>query len=286
LAQLLEQAGAARYLSEDHFTVDRHVDRSLGEPQKLQTEGREAVADRRLYLTFDHPTMTATPRENVDWFLESVPEGTKLDLDVLTHSRGGLVARRLVEKQTVLATHRDVSIENLVLTGAPDGGTALGDAKYMGDFVDAYTNLISFFPDTVTVDVLHCVLEAVKEIAMGTLGHLSGLQSMAPGGTFQTWLNAGPKTPSRYFAVAAKYEPSEPALLNWAKQRLMHTIFRKDNDLVVPTSGVYDSNGAGAFPIRVEDRLLFETAECVWHCNYLAQQKLHAKLGQWLPGNA
>jgi transposase len=46
---VLEQARAAGYLSEDHFTGRRHVDRSLGEPQKLQAEGREAVADRGLY---------------------------------------------------------------------------------------------------------------------------------------------------------------------------------------------------------------------------------------------
>ncbi|HSN85237.1 MAG TPA: hypothetical protein VL025_00700, partial [Thermoanaerobaculia bacterium] len=46
-------------------------------------------------FAFDHPTASEDPRENIDWLLKEIPDGTRLDLDVICHSRGGLVARVL-----------------------------------------------------------------------------------------------------------------------------------------------------------------------------------------------
>jgi hypothetical protein len=234
-------------------------------------------------LEFDHPTMTETPRQNADWFLQQIPEHGTFVFDVLTHSRGGLVARTIAEKSADLATPRNVTIRTLVLTAAPDSGTTLSDAKYMGDFIDTYTNLLNFFPDSVPLDVFHCILAAVKEIAAGALDHLCGLQSMTPKGDFQRWLNAGPKGHGRYYAIGSAFSPSDSGLAHWAEKRLMDTIFKEDNDMVVPTGGVYGDNGSGNFPIVTADRLLFGTKDGVWHCNYFVQPRVHAKLTSWLP---
>ena len=59
---------------------------------------REYVAGlHQLYegrvFAFDHFTLSHDPRQNVDWFLEQIPEAARFDLDVVCHSRGGLVAR-------------------------------------------------------------------------------------------------------------------------------------------------------------------------------------------------
>ena len=48
-------------------------------------------------LAFDHFTLSEDPRQNIQWFFEQLPEDITLDLDVVTHSRGGLVARVLTE---------------------------------------------------------------------------------------------------------------------------------------------------------------------------------------------
>jgi hypothetical protein len=242
-----------------------------------------ATAYEGRVLEFDHPTMTETPRQNAEWFLQQIPERGNFIFDVLTHSRGGLVARTVAEKAAALALQRNVTIRTIVLTAVPDNGTTLSDAQYMGDFIDTYTNLLNFFPDSVPLDVFHCILAAVKEIAAGALDHLSGLQSMKPQGVFQHWLNGGPKGSSRYYAIGSAFSPSDAALADWAKKRLMDTIFKEDNDMVVPTAGVYDGNGSGCFPIVANDRLLFGTNDGVWHCNYFAQPRVHDKLKSWLP---
>ncbi len=240
-----------------------------------------AAAHGGRVLAFDHPTMTETPRQNAEWLLRQVPEEGAYLFDVLTHSRGGLVARTLAEKARDWST-RNVGVRNLVLTAVPDRGTTLTDARYMGDFIDTYTNLLNFFPESVPLDTFHCILAAVKEIAAGTLDHLCGLQSMLPNGEFQRWLNDGPKAASRYYGIGSAFSPSEPGLADWAKQRLMNAIFKEANDLVVPTAGVYAENGSGYFPIADADRLLFGAGDGVWHCNYFTQPKANAKIVEWL----
>ncbi len=54
-------------------------------------------------FALDHFTMSRDPRQNVNWLLEHMPDGASLDLDVLCHSRGGLLARVLSERQSKLS---------------------------------------------------------------------------------------------------------------------------------------------------------------------------------------
>jgi hypothetical protein len=43
-------------------------------------------------------------------------------------------------------------------------------------------------------DVLAGIITVAKQLAVGAVKGLSGLQSMRPGGEFGTWLNTGPKS--------------------------------------------------------------------------------------------
>ena len=43
---------------------------------------------------FDHPTVTVSPEDNIRWLLNKVGDAP-LSLDVIAHSRGGLVSRIL-----------------------------------------------------------------------------------------------------------------------------------------------------------------------------------------------
>ena len=104
-----------------------------------------------------------------------------LDLDIVAHSRGGLVGRVMAEKQSELSLgSRTVNARKLVFVAAPNAGTILTDAKYLGDLIDTYTNLLNFLPDTGVVEVIEGVITVMKQLAVGTLKGLDGLQAMLP----------------------------------------------------------------------------------------------------------
>ncbi len=235
-------------------------------------------------LALDHPTLSADPRENVEWFLGAMPDGVRLDLDILCHSRGGLVARTLAEKQAELsAGNVVVSVRRVVFVASPNDGTPLTDTTRLGDFVDTYTNLVNFFPDTVTLGVLQGVLAVVKQLAVDVASGLAGLESMLRDGRFlRDWLNTGPRDAKQYFAMASDYDPVDPGLKAFVVNRLADAVFGGANDLVVPTASVHERNGSGFFPI--EDRFSFAPADGVSHSGYFANEAARERIYGWLAG--
>ena len=238
--------------------------------------------DGRVFA-FDHFTMSDDPRRNAELFVEAIPDGTELDLDIVCHSRGGLVARVLAEKAAELPLGaRRLRVAGVVFVAVPNAGTILADAEHLGDLVDRYTNLLHFFPDNGVTDVLEAVITVVKQLAVGAVGGLEGLQAMRPGNPFlRDRLNRGSRGEVRYRAIASDYEPSDPGLLAWAKDGLMDRIFgRAQNDLVVPTLGVYDDNGSGCFPIQ-EPLVLVDAG--IPHNGFFASGAARDQLLEWLP---
>ncbi|HEV2846691.1 MAG TPA: hypothetical protein VG477_17690, partial [Thermoanaerobaculia bacterium] len=110
-------------------------------------------------FAFDHPTASEDPRQNIDWLLQEVPDGTRLDLDIICHSRGGLVARVLAEKGSQLSLgSRKVQVHKTVFVAAPNAGTLLTDTEHMGDFVDAHTTIFNLFPDNGVTEGLEWII--------------------------------------------------------------------------------------------------------------------------------
>ncbi len=233
-------------------------------------------------FAFDHPTLSEDPRQNAEWFMSKVPDGKQFRLDIVCHSRGGLVSRALAEKTSELGGgSKDVRVGKIVFAAAPNDGTPLTDTKYMGDFIDTYTNLLNFFPDIGVLDVLQAIIAVVKQLAVATVAGLAGLESMVKTGDFlHEWLNTGVRDGKRYFALASDYEPTDPGLASFAKDRLMDAIFDAPNDLVVPTLSVTEQNGSGFFPI--DDHLAFGHADGIMHSGYFANQTARTKILEWL----
>lgn len=233
-------------------------------------------------LAFDHPTLSQSPQQNVAWLLAALPADADLQLDVVAHSRGGLVARTLAEQQAP-SSLGGLSVERVVLAGTPNAGTALADAAHLGTLVDTYTALLGFVPDVGVTDVLETIVAVAKTIAVGVAQGLDGLGAMQPGGTFLRALNAtgaGAGT-ARYFALSSDYEPPGRAFREWALDHLADALFAKaGNDLVVPTEGVYSANGSPRFPIA--DRHVFAHADGVAHTSYFASEETARKLLEWL----
>ena len=232
-------------------------------------------------FAFDHFTLSHDPKRNIAWFLEHLPPGIELDLDIVCHSRGGLVSRVLAEKQPeVDAGGRKVDVGKIVFVASPNAGTVLAEPSYLGDYIDTYTNLSNFVPGNHAVDVLEGVITVVKHIAVGAVSGLDGLRAMRPGGEFLTWLNAPATNPARYFAVAGDYEPAIAGWKAFAKNRLMDQIFREANDLVVPTSGTFAGNGSNHFPIATRHE--FSGDQGVDHTGYFGNKAVRERLLEWL----
>jgi pimeloyl-ACP methyl ester carboxylesterase len=274
-----ESLGRGRALLMVHGTTSRAhtafgaLPRGVIEELHRRYEGR--------VFAFDHYTLSEDPRQNLDWFFKNLPDGQSLDVDIVCHSRGGLVSRLLAERQSELSLgSRKLRVGKIVLAAVPNGGTTLADPRYMGDFVDAYTNLLNFLPETGVVEAFETLVTVAKQLAVGALRGLEGLQSMNPKGEFIRSLNQGPACDTRYFAIAADYEPAVPGFKAFALDRLTDKIFGEHNDIVVPTHGVYRENGRGGFP--VDEKFVFEPKAGVGHTNFFGQPRVHEKILEWL----
>lgn len=233
-------------------------------------------------FALDHFTLSHGPRKNVNWFFEQIPEEIALDVDIICHSRGGLVSRVLSERLGELnVASRDLKVGKIIFAGSPNTGTILADADRMGDMIDTFTNVLNFIPDAGLSDTIAGVVTVAKQLAVGAMGGLKGLQSMRPEGGFAKWLNTGPRgSETRYFALTSDYSPAEPGLRDFAKNRLMDRVFKGPNDLVVPTNGVFEENGSGFFPI--EDKVVFSGEDGVAHTGFFGNRAARARIMEWL----
>jgi len=233
-------------------------------------------------FAFDHFTLSEDPRQNVDWLVRAIPDGATLDLDVLCHSRGGLVGRVLAERQGELSLgSRSLRVRRMVFTATPNGGTILANPDHFGALIDSVTNILQFIPTNGVTEVLETVITVAKHLAVGAVNGLEGLQSMRPDGAFLKELNAGPRGETAYFALASNFEPINHGWQVFAKDRLYDAIFQnEENDLVVPTGGVYAANDSGCFPIA--DPLVFASADGIAHSDFFRNRDAVDKIFTWL----
>ncbi|GJG89137.1 hypothetical protein tb265_43180 [Gemmatimonadetes bacterium T265] len=274
--------GAGRALLFVHGTFSRAHSAFGGLPRAVMTALSERYGGR--LFAFDHYTLSEDPSANVERFVRHLPPDVALDLDIVCHSRGGLVSRRLAERQSELTLGaRRVRVGKVVFVGAPNAGTVLADADRMGALIDTYATVLNVFPDPASKEVLQGVVTVAKQLAVGVAKGLPGLQSMCPGGPYARALNAGARDgTARYFALASDYTPSAPGLRAMLADRLMDGVFDGANDLVVPADGVWHANGSGFFPI--DDHRVLAGAESVAHTEFFGSPAAQAQLLEWLGG--
>jgi hypothetical protein len=236
-------------------------------------------------VAFEHPTVSVSPAANVAWLAEQLRGlGTRrLRVDLLAHSRGGLVSRLLAEQPD--RTGRHLEVGRAVLVATPNAGTALASDRRLGQLLDRLTTLSDRLPENLATDVLEVLLTLVRQVAVGALDGLDGLAAMDPDGRFLTEeLNVASGRPGSYAAVAADYEPRPgSALARVALDGLSDLVFDETaNDLVVPTAGGYDVPGQAGFPIA--DRLVFDPSDAVDHNGYWGRPAFIDHLLRWLDG--
>jgi hypothetical protein len=93
-------------------------------------------------FAFDHFTLSRTPEENARMLLGDLPDKT-FTFDVITHSRGGLVLRNLVERASAFGPlARRFKLGHAVLVASPNDGTPLATPNRWQDTVGWIANLL------------------------------------------------------------------------------------------------------------------------------------------------
>ena len=257
-------------------------------------------------IGFDHPTGSVGPAENAKWFLDQIPN-VELDLDIVCHSRGGLVARSI----DVQAAQRGmtVNIRRIVFAATPNGGSQMTVTANWVGLVNRISSVLTLpakvlpAPADAISGVLAGLLEVLKIVGVGVALDLPGLEAMTPGSPFLQSLGQTTNVPPEYFAAAADFEPG-PVLANLFDRlddegRVVDSaIFgHVHNDIAVPTEGVWNpasikdpNSPAPATPIPgfpIDDptrKLVIGPGSVYWHCDYFDDPAMRAALLRWLPG--
>ncbi len=238
-------------------------------------------------FAFEHPSITVGPDENVRWLLDRLPSGGSLEVDVVCHSRGGLVGRVLAGELEGLDTGR-IRVRRVVFVGTPNNGTPLADSEHLGVLLDRMATIANLFPGVPAAEIFDAVLAVVKVVAHGVLTGLDGLAAMRPGGDFLNRLNAGGPTEATYYGISSNFEPTRPGLkrlLQGAQDTFIDFVFQDAaNDLVVPTLGVSAGFESRAFPLEGDRVLSFEGNAGITHSTYWSHPATAEAFTNWLTG--
>lgn len=274
----------------------------IGHDDSTWPELRHRYGNR--IIGFDHPTGSVGPAENAKWFLDQIPN-VELNLDIVCHSRGGLVARSIA----VQAAQRGmtVNVRRIVFAATPNGGSQITVTANWEGLVNRISSVLTLparvlpAPADAISGVLAGLLEVLKIVGVGVALDLPGLEAMTPGSPFLQGLAQATNVTPDYFAAAADFEPG-PVLANLFnglddEGRVVDSeIFdHVHNDIAVPTEGVWNpaaitDPNSPATPIPgfpIDDparRLVIGPGSVYWHCDYFDDPAMRAALLQWLPG--
>jgi hypothetical protein len=235
-------------------------------------------------FAFDHPSLSVTPRDNADRLFADLPQSAGLEVDIVCHSRGGLVSRCIAAAASDAAKAARLRVRRLVLVGVPNQGTPLADAEHMVEFIDRMTTAMNLFPETGAGVVLEGILTVVKVVGHAGLVSLAGLRAMRPGSPFLVQLDAEPVPGVTLLGIGGDFEPRGAGLgaaFCKAADSLLDRVFEQEpNDLVVPTAGMRAWGGANRIPDA--GFLAFPAERGVMHTSYFPQAETSQRLLQWL----
>jgi hypothetical protein len=204
----------------------------------------------RAIYGFEHFSLSKTPEENARELIAGLREDG-MTFDVITHSRGGLVLRNLVERSDVLGAGADrFKLGRALLVANPSKGTPLATPEAIEAPISWVANLMEMFPDNPMTTAVEWVAEAITWIGARIVS-IPGLASMNARGEMIRDLNAfAPPAGVSYSALVADYEPNREVAIRLA-DLAVDAFFGGANDLVVPTLG-----GLQAGPAETENNVI------------------------------
>ncbi len=264
------------HLLEDFATRVAH---GLGESPEDETLLNWMFRRYRAVMAYDHWTLSKSPERNAEDLIKLMPKicrnslGQKvpLELDVICHGRGGLVARVLAE-----LADRDFNINRVVFVGTPHAGTGLAIPGRWGSMADLLVNQISQDPNGVLcrLSSFFAYMSAQRiRMSIPGLSDMCPLKADAasadPKPLLERLRQVSPEMAKRYFVVASNYTPTRDslslqAILSEVESKLVDKVFDEANDLLVDTASMWAldqrPNWLGApTAMPAENILLFNT---------------------------
>lgn len=256
-----------------------------------QTLAAMSQAYENRVIGFNHHTMSKSVAQNiVDLYdaLSNFP-GT-YTFDVITHSRGGLVARAItglddndisarIGREWKRPQNVRVEIDRLIFAATPNSGTDLADPKNIPGLIDRLANYVNFLPDSAATVSIGALMALASSVAQLGLRGLPGLADQAPGSDLLRSLKLGPNGATNYYALEANFEPAGN-LVDVVKDGAVDHLFgEKENDLVVPTLGVSQTAQFSLPDARVKP---YGPTDGVHHTNFFEQLATAMKLESFL----
>lgn len=264
----------------------------------LTADGARLLADAErkydLVLAYDHPTLSVSPMLNA-FDLAAVLRPSPRQIDIVCHSRGGLVARWFCE-----AFADPNVVRRVVFVGSPLAGTSLAAAPRLRSALDLMTNVaevlragadaLSAHPLFLAASGLLRVIGTVTSLTARTpaldaaVALVPGLDAQSRTGNNEEIRRLRANTGAgdfasgqiRYFAIQANFEPRDIGwnflrLFSKPMQRLgdlgADLIFSGENDLVVDTPSMAEVADGRAVTVAHD----FGTTDRVHHTNYFVQ---------------
>jgi hypothetical protein len=253
-----------------------------------------AIADYDAIIGFDHRTLSADPLANARDLLArlSVSQADGAVVDVICHSRGGLVARSLVERLLPAASWSG-SVNRIVFVGVPNGGTNLAEPDRWSKLADVYTNLLldssplgdGFLTRAIAGSAIKGVGTLVKYLAAYAVDAdgVPGLSAMEPDGDFIVDLNRHqphqPEPGQPWFVISSDFRASTEHAKLKVIESIADELLDGANDLVVETKPMAAIDAPGAYVRRALD---FGTNSSVYHTNYFWQAEVAEAMRAWL----
>jgi len=253
---------------------------------------------------FDHATLATGVATNVMQLYDRLSPGVH-NFDIISHSRGGLVARALrdmnesqLKERFLLDAERgkysddleawgkqwrkpdnvEVNVSRIVFAGTPNNGTVLAQPNHLKKYLEIMMTATNLLPEVVDVTV-DAILATAKVLVSDLLPNLPGLDDQHPKNTLIPILKDKPGESDA--AIQADYEPPEglQAMMRIADTSMDFIFGDETNDLVVPTEGVSKWPNGGF----VTERLLtFNKEKGIFHSNMFKQLDTRIHLLSWL----
>lgn len=275
---------------------------SLGE-YAATAEGQKFLSDAlKAYggqvLVFDHPTLSVSPFLNALDLSRSLA-GSTGSIDVIAHSRGGVLVRWWLE---VLGAGLESAKVRAVLVGSPLKGTSLAAPNRVQPFLNVLSNIGSFVTKTLGVAavtnpftlasfaLLRFIVRREKnnwgfppiagigrrpgvDAAVAVIPGLQGQSAVQNNQELERLWTARTATNVAYYAITANFEPERMGWKLWkvitefgtrAKDALADRVFPAENDLVVDTAHMtYLGENT-----KIEKVYSFGSQSEVHHCSY------------------
>ncbi|MEM6768799.1 MAG: hypothetical protein AAF655_27930 [Bacteroidota bacterium] len=238
---------------------------------------------RERVLAFDHPNLHQSPSENVEWLLDNLPKDRVHNFDLLTASRGGLVAREFIRRVASNDTKgRKITINKALLVAACNQGTALADPENIKNLLNRYMLMTSLIPIPMVSKILGGILAVVRGIGSAALTHLPGLSDQAArkDNDFLKTLNANYEHKTAIYGIGANYNPQNANIKSYLMNTVVDRLFQDEaNDVVVPTQGCFEAPGAYRFPIK---HIEYDETKDIFHMNYFKTETVRKQIENWL----